>query len=735
MEPTDVIRLYLDDDTEPFRTARPPLRFQFTTLHLADGPHKLRIEAHNGLAGASVREIPFHVRNGVAITVSGIEPGQEIAGQVGIIINAYAGNTEVDFEPQRAETPQPIPTWAWLVFLVVIAWTMFYVLNPNVRPAPGEAPAATESLGHRVFVDTCAKCHQEQGTGLANVPALEDNELVLDERPLDQLKYVLAAGVGRPEADPSRTKMRMPEFGPRLTNAEVVAAINFTRTNFGNQAPTLSPRAVRAPEHIRTFEKAFAEALQAGDLRGIADAYSGRTGHADTVPARLVRPHDGIDVEGNAEVVAHWKAWLDGVKQVNSVRIAQAAYHVNDPLNDPARRALLLGPSRVRTPDEEDENSKRLQADTWIYAHGTLEMSVVSKDGTSVEHSGRFIRYYALEGPDGGGWKLALDFSTIPMPLGCEPQATPDEECPPGASAEGFHFQDVLRLLAGLGQKAAGSRHGNFWETLSYEEFVDFSFPVDGLPDSRGQPLPPGSTMRLLTSRNGAESNLVKALRSGDDVVVDVPGAANPVRVNIPRQPPGGRYMAYDDIARIKDWIDRGAPKEAPAAPPPAPPPSDGSSSGVDPGSALPSPGDGSGLPSEPGVSPPGDPSTSASDWGPDDVDYAGVQELFRKLKPKAKSAPHRDFWEKPYAEFVAFEFAMRSEDVKIRMIEPDVPGSETNLVKALRSGKGLVGTAEDGSKKEVEVDQMPSNGKPMPEEDIRKIERWIDRKMPEKRP
>ncbi len=140
-EPTDVIRLYLDDDKEPFKTARPPLRFQFSTLHLADGQHRLRVEAHNGLAGESIKEIPFHVRNGVAITVSGIEPNQEIAGQVGLIINAYAGNTEIDFEPSRAETPQPVPTWAWLIFLVIVAWTMFYVLNPATKPVQAAARA------------------------------------------------------------------------------------------------------------------------------------------------------------------------------------------------------------------------------------------------------------------------------------------------------------------------------------------------------------------------------------------------------------------------------------------------------------------------------------------------------------------------------------------------------------------------------------------------------------------
>ena len=112
-EAKEPIKIYLDDSEEPFKVAHPPLRFSLSTIPLADGAHTLRVEASNGLAPPTIKEIPFRVRNGVAVTVSGLEPGQTIGGQVELIVNAYAGNTEVDFEPRRAETPQPIPTWAW----------------------------------------------------------------------------------------------------------------------------------------------------------------------------------------------------------------------------------------------------------------------------------------------------------------------------------------------------------------------------------------------------------------------------------------------------------------------------------------------------------------------------------------------------------------------------------------------------------------------------------------------
>jgi hypothetical protein len=132
----------------------------------------------------------------------------------------------------------------------------------------------------------------------------------------------------------------------------------------------------------------------------------------------------------------------------------------------------------------------------------------------------------------------------------------------------------------------------------------------------------------------------------------------------------------------------------------------------------------------------PGPEEPPASDaWREDDVDYAGVQALFRKLNPKAKTAPHRAFWEKPHAEFVEFEFEMRTEDGSIRLLEKGQKGADSNLVKALTDGKGLVAKMADGTTKTVDVDRMPSNGDPMPPEDVEKIRRWIDHGAKEHRP
>ena len=73
-----------------------------------------------------VEEIPFSVRNGPGIAVVGLADGDTIRGRVSLLVNAFASRPGDVFEPVRAETPAPIPTWTWVFFLIVAAWGMWY---------------------------------------------------------------------------------------------------------------------------------------------------------------------------------------------------------------------------------------------------------------------------------------------------------------------------------------------------------------------------------------------------------------------------------------------------------------------------------------------------------------------------------------------------------------------------------------------------------------------------------
>ncbi|WP_322997862.1 hypothetical protein [Castellaniella sp.] len=133
------IRIYLDEQLEPLVEYAPPVAVNLDTRALPDGRHRLRIEArgHDGQVG--VREVPFQVRNGPGITLTGIRADAIVHGSVNFTVNAFGA--EEPFEPHRAESPSPIPVWLWVLSLVIVAWSVWYVAVDWEPPAPySQAP-------------------------------------------------------------------------------------------------------------------------------------------------------------------------------------------------------------------------------------------------------------------------------------------------------------------------------------------------------------------------------------------------------------------------------------------------------------------------------------------------------------------------------------------------------------------------------------------------------------------
>ncbi len=728
-EPTDVIRLYLDDDKEPFKTARPPLRFQFSTLHLADGPHRLRVEAHNGLAGESIKEIPFHVRNGVAITITGLEPGQEIAGQVGVIVNAYAGNTEIDFEPSRAETPAPIPTWAWLIFLAIVAWTMFYLLNPTLRNEQPATAGISAHAGERVYVDVCAKCHQESGLGAPGVGPLplKDSDAVLETEPLSLISFVAAGpipeGAASGRAGKTRSRIRMPAFGPpRLELNDFVASLNHIRSHWGNQAPLLDPQSKRGPAEIRAFDADLTKAFQSKDAAKIASLYS------ISQDVRLVRAGpDKIDVSTNESVTKSLRDWLDSVQFVNSVTVVDAAYHV-------------------------------FEGGNMVYAHGHVSMNVVPRNAPAArDFPGQFIRVYvnelltdengnlvtcAPDKPPPRRWRLAFDYATTPMPIGCEP-GTPGSEgptCPPTEVGR-IDFARVVEILEKIGEKAPKAAHGNFWE-LSYEDFIALKFPYPPIPNGEIRLI----NLDKAAGITGVDTNFIRALQDGKGIRVTVPG--QPPRLqDIPRMPKGSKALSPNDIGRLISWLDAGMPKTLdggttppPVVPPPAMEPAMEPAMAPAPTPAMepamqptPTPG------MEPAMA--GAPAAPTADWRDDDLDYAGLIAIFKFVSKKASGSPHGVFWLDPndkskdrdYKDFVKVEFNLQTRDGKVVLLEPG-NSARSNLVRSFRGEKLLV--VVNGKEEEWAWDKvMPPGTKKPTDTQIELIARWIDHGCPETKP
>lgn len=259
------IELFVDHETEPRATIDPPAPFDLDTTTLADGPHVLRVRAIEDDGTAGVHEIPFTVRNGPGIAVVGLADHEVVQGRVPLLVNAYASRVGDTFEPSRAETPAPVPTWTWVLCLLVAAWAMFYAVSeyrdyaaslaasaPSATPSTGEAApdagaeSARQALGTQLYGNYCSSCHQLSGAGVPGVfPPLKEDPVVVAEDPTEHIRIVLHGLQGK-TINGVAYASPMPAFGNQLDDKQIAALINHERTSWGNRASIVTPDMVAA---------------------------------------------------------------------------------------------------------------------------------------------------------------------------------------------------------------------------------------------------------------------------------------------------------------------------------------------------------------------------------------------------------------------------------------------------------------------------------------------------------
>lgn len=254
------IQIFIDDDPEPRATLDPPAPFELDTSALADGRHVLRLRAMADDGVAGVHEIPFTVRNGPGIAVVGLADDEVVQGRVPILVNAYSSRIGDVFEPARAETPAPVPTWAWVLCLLVASWAMWYAASayrehaaklaaaaPSATVTPTPTPVATpqdepewRALGAQLFGNYCSACHQLAGTGVPGVfPPLQGDPVVTAQDPTEHIRIILRGLQGKAIGGVTYASP-MPAFGSQLRDKDIAAVVNHERTSWGNQAPTVT---------------------------------------------------------------------------------------------------------------------------------------------------------------------------------------------------------------------------------------------------------------------------------------------------------------------------------------------------------------------------------------------------------------------------------------------------------------------------------------------------------------
>ena len=118
------VQVFLDGSEQPFVEQDLPTSVTLDTATLADGPHRLIVRATDRTGRVSVHEVPFKVRNGPGVTVTGLVPNTVRHGVIEFGVNAFSA--EEPFEPQRAETHSSIPVWVWVMTLAIVAWAAWY---------------------------------------------------------------------------------------------------------------------------------------------------------------------------------------------------------------------------------------------------------------------------------------------------------------------------------------------------------------------------------------------------------------------------------------------------------------------------------------------------------------------------------------------------------------------------------------------------------------------------------
>ena len=262
------VRVFVDDEPVPRAEFEPPDTFELDSLSLPDGPHVLVVQAGDPESPEGVSRIPFSVRNGPGIAVVGLADDETIFGRVPILVNAFQSRVGDEFEPVRAETPAPIPTWAWVLSLVVGVWAMYYVASeyrvyadrlsvtaPGVAAAPTieaipttpeTGPAIDTALGEQIYGNYCSACHQLDGSGVPGVfPPLRGDAVVNNSNAEEHIRIVLE-GLSGKTIGGVEYRAAMPGFAAQLSDSEIAAVVNHERTSWGNAAPTASDSTVAA---------------------------------------------------------------------------------------------------------------------------------------------------------------------------------------------------------------------------------------------------------------------------------------------------------------------------------------------------------------------------------------------------------------------------------------------------------------------------------------------------------
>jgi mono/diheme cytochrome c family protein len=168
-------------------------------------------------------------------------------------VSHQPGRAELPLSPNNRAAQQRRPTTGWFIgreYGLEAKGSAHDEGQGNADSArqANSASAATRALragdtgmrGSRVYLDNCNACHRSDGSGAKRIfPNLAKNEAVNAKDPIS-LIHIILAGSSMPSTQTAPSAFAMPDFGWRLSDAEVADVLSLVRGNWGNQAAAVS---------------------------------------------------------------------------------------------------------------------------------------------------------------------------------------------------------------------------------------------------------------------------------------------------------------------------------------------------------------------------------------------------------------------------------------------------------------------------------------------------------------
>jgi mono/diheme cytochrome c family protein len=163
-------------------------------------------------------------------------------------------------KPEPTEGNSPLPLLVLGLMSACILFSAIYLgrysggFSPMVydeRVQPGTqglaAPVVQDPrlVGKRIFLGTCAACHQPTGLGLPGVyPPLAGSEWA--QGPEERVIRIPLDGLTGPiSVKGEHFNNTMPAFGPALRDEQIADVLTYVRSEWGNKAPAISADTVR----------------------------------------------------------------------------------------------------------------------------------------------------------------------------------------------------------------------------------------------------------------------------------------------------------------------------------------------------------------------------------------------------------------------------------------------------------------------------------------------------------